>query len=119
MLWAPTACYSPRPSVACLPFTRLLWHSSIAYKVNGSLVAGGRWLELDGWRQVAGGRWLEAGGCRQVAGGRWLVVGGWWLEGCGRRMVVWLVGWYGRSIQGMAYRYRTEPKLRNTGNRYT
>ena len=54
-------------------------------------MAGGRWLEVGGWRQVAGGRWLEAGGWRQVAGGRWLEAGGWRqveLAGKGRRHVL-------------------------------
>ena len=58
-------------------------------------MAGSRWLEVGGWRQVAGGRWLEAGGWRQVAGGRdggrWLEAGGWRqveLAGKGRRHVL-------------------------------
>ena len=93
----------------------------------GGWVAGG-----GGWRQVAGGRWLEVvgwwlwgGGWRQVVGGRWLewwlelVAGGWWHENGGVAGVagglVWLVWW----VFGMAYRYRTEPKLGNTGNTYT
>ena len=46
---------------------------------------------------VAGGWWQENGGVAGVAGG-----------------LVWLVWW----VFGMAYRYRTEPKLRNTGNTY-
>ena len=55
-----------------------------------------------------------------VAGG-WLargwVVGGWLEDSC-RRMLVWLV-WLVWCVFGMAYRYRTEPNLRNTGNTYT
>ncbi len=34
-------------------------------------MAGGRWQEADGRRQMAGGRWQEADGRRQMAGGRW------------------------------------------------
>ena len=46
-------------------------------------------------------------------------LGGWWVTGdnC-RRMVAWLV-WLVSCVFGMAYRYRTEPKLRNIGNTYT
>ena len=65
---------------------------------------GGRWLEKSGWR--GRGRWLE-GGCRWVRG--WLEVAGMVLGGG----VAGLVGF------GIVYRYRTEPKLRNTGNTYT
>ena len=95
----------------------------------------GGWLEqwkgwvageqAGGWRQVAGRskQRREAGGWRQVAGG-WEgeVAGGWlrwvggWLEVAGMVLgggVAGLVGF------GIAYRYRTEPKLRNTGNTYT
>ena len=74
-------------------------------------MVGGRWLEAGGWRQVVGARWLEW----------WLevVAGGWWQENGGVAGVagglVWLVWW----VFGMAYRYRTEPKLGNTGNTYT
>ena len=73
------------------------------------LVAGGSGWRRDGWRKVAGGWEGEvAGGCLQVGRG---VAG--WLEWCW--VAVWLV-WWGF---GIAYRYRTEPKLRNTGNTYT
>ena len=49
-----------------------------------------------------------------AGGGGWRVVAGeWW---CGwRGGLLWLVWW----VFGMACRYRTEPKLRNTGNTYT
>ena len=87
--------------------------------LESRMVAGGSWLdaaeEAGGWRQVAGGRWLEAGG----GGSGWRVAAGWlggWLEVAGMVLgggVAGLVGF------GIAYRYRTEPKLRNTGNTYT
>ena len=67
--------------------------------------------QAGGWRQ---GRWLEGGRGRWLEGGcRW--VGG-WLEVAGMVLgggVAGLVGF------GIAYRYRTEPKLRNTGNTFT
>ena len=45
-----------------------------------------------------------------------VVAGGWWQENGGvSGGRVWLVWW----AFGMAYRYRTEPKLCNTGNTYT
>ena len=52
-----------------------------------------------------------------VVAGRWWLR--WWQEKGGVAGVsgrlVWLVWW----VFGIAYRYRTEPKLRNTGNTYT
>ena len=57
-----------------------------------------------GWRRVAGGRWLELDG--------WSCGWRWWLEGGGRRMVVWLawlVGWYGWSGGYSVWRIATEP----------
>ena len=71
-------------------------------------MAGGRWLEAGGWRQVAGGGRLEAGG--------WLEAGGRWLEVAGVAVGLAVAGLVGF---GIAYRYRTEPKLRNTGNTST
>ena len=50
------------------------------------------------------GGWWVAGGQLELGG--WRVAGEWW---CG-----WSSGYF-----GMAYRYRTEPKLRNTGYTYT
>ena len=63
-------------------------------------------MRAEGGLSVAGG-WLA----RSWAVGRW-------LEDSCRRMVVWLV-WLVWCVFGMAYRYRTEPKLRNLGNTYT
>ena len=101
-------------------------------------MAGGRWWE-GGWRQVAGG-WLEewegwvareqAGGWRWLdaaeEGGRWLEAGGWrvgggggWRVAAGVAGMVLGGGVAGLVGFGIAYRYRTEPKLHNTGNTYT
>ena len=61
---------------------------------------------------MAGGRWLEAGGWRQVAAGRWLEAGGWWLEGGGWRVVAgeWWCGWWaGMAGLFKVWRIATEP----------
>ena len=36
-------------------------------------MAGSRWQEAGGRKQVAGSRWQEAGGRKQVVGSRWQV----------------------------------------------
>ena len=113
----------PPPASSHLPPSCLL-HQRPA---SSSLVQAGGWRPvaeaaeawIGGWSYLAG--W-KARGCRQVVGARWLE---WWLEvvvagenggvaGVAGGLV-WLVWW----VFGMAYRYRTEPKLRNTGNTHT
>ena len=55
-------------------------------------MAGAAWLQHSGWRYLNGWRRVAVG---RVAGelDGWSGCWRWWLEGGGRRMVVWLAGW--------------------------